>query len=98
MQKRLESADIVDPLEQKKIAGQRVLFGCTVTVENEAGVEKTYSIVGVDEIDLPKGRISWVAPISKALLGASEGDLVSFRSPGGIEELEIVKVTYQQLD
>ena len=98
LQKRLESADIVDPLEQQKRAGLRVLFGCTVTVENADGDEKTYSIVGVDEIDLAKGRISWVAPLSKALLGASEGDLVSFRSPRGIEELEIVKVVYRSLD
>lgn len=97
LQQRLESADIVDPVMQKKIAGERVLFGCTVTVENAAGKEKTYSIVGVDEIDLPKGRISWVSPLGKALLGASEGDLVRFNSPGGTEELEITKVDYQSL-
>ncbi len=98
LQSRLNAAEIVDPFEQKKIAGYRVLFGCTVTVENEAGVEKTYSIVGVDEIDLPKGRISWLSPIGKALLGCSEGDLVKFKTPGGLDELEIVKVAYQALD
>ncbi len=98
IQKRLEHAEIVDPLQQKQRAGDRVLFGCTVRVENEAGEEKTYSIVGVDEIDLPKGRISWVAPISKALLGAAEGDSVSFRTPGGVELLEIVQVEYLPID
>ena len=98
LQKRLDAAEVVDPLEQKKIAGERVLFGCTVTVENETGGEKTYSIVGVDEIDLPKGRISWVSPIGKALLGRLKGDLVCFKTPGGDEELEIVKVEYQLLD
>lgn len=98
LQSRLNAADVVDPLEQKKIAGDRVLFGCTVTVANEAGDEKRYSIVGVDEIDLPQGRISWVSPIGKALLGRSEGDLVNVKTPGGLEELEIVKVAYLALD
>lgn len=98
LQKRLQGAEVVDPLEQRRVAGDRVLFGCTVTVENEAGEEKVYSIVGVDEIDLPKGRLSWVSPIGRALLGRSEGDMVTFRSPGGVEELEIVKVEYRALD
>lgn len=97
LQQRLESADVVDPVAQQKIAGQRVLFGCTVTVENEAGREKTYSIVGVDEIDLPRGRISWVSPLGKALLGTSVGDLISFKSPGGVEDLEIINVEYKSL-
>lgn len=98
LQQRLESADIVDPVAQHKIAGCRVLFGCTVTIEDEAGVQRTYSIVGVDEIDLPKGRISWVSPLGRALLGAEEGDLISFKSPGGVEELEIIKAEYKSLD
>lgn len=98
LQKRLEAADIIDPLTQKKSAGERVLFGCTVTVENQAGEEKRYSIVGVDEIDLPKGHVSWVSPIGKALLGNSEGDTISFRTPGGVEELEIVQVDYLPID
>jgi transcription elongation factor GreB len=98
LQQRLDCAEVVDPLAQQEIAGDRVLFGGTVTVANESGVEKTYSIVGVDEIDLAKGRISWVSPIGKALLGRSEGDLVRFKTPGGEEELEILRVGYQPLD
>lgn len=98
LQNRLDAAEVVDPLEQARIAGKRVLFSCTVTVENQNGDEKTYSIVGVDEIDLPKGRISWVSPIGKALLGKSEGDEVTFKTPGGVEELEIVAVEYKALD
>ncbi len=97
IQKRLEAAQVIDPLAQQKLAGDRVLFGCTVRVENEAGDEKIFSIVGVDEIDLPKGHISWVSPIGKALLGNREGDLVSFQTPGGVEELEIVQVEYKAL-
>lgn len=96
--KRIENAEVVDPVTQKSIAGDRVLFGCTVSVENEEGEIKTYVIVGVDEIDLPKGWISWVSPVGKALLGRSEGDLVSFVTPGGVSELEIVKVDYKALE
>jgi len=98
LQHRLEASEIVDPVAQRAVAGDRVLFGCTVTVENENGEEKTYSIVGVDEIDLQRGRISWVSPLGKALLGSSEGDLISFRSPGGVEELEITNIEYRSLD
>jgi len=96
--KRLEDATIVDPAEQKDIANGRVLFGCTVTVENEEGEEKTYSIVGVDEYEPSLGHISWTSPVGKALLGSSEGDVVSFMTPGGRGELEIIKVEYKALD
>ena len=98
LQKRLAAAEVVDPVAQRKIAGERVLFGGTVTVENENGEEKTYTIVGVDEIDLKKNRISWVSPIGKALLGRVIGDTIGVRTPGGLEELEIVKVEYSAVD
>ncbi len=94
IQKRLEVADIVDPLEQGKRAGDRVLFGCTVTVENEDGEEKVYSIVGVDEINTEAGLISWVSPVGRALLGHRLGDVVVVRVPQGEMELEIVAVEY----
>ncbi|NOQ42341.1 MAG: transcription elongation factor GreB [Desulfuromusa sp.] len=96
--KRLEAATVVDPVEQQKIANGRVLFGCTVTIENEAGEEKVFSIVGTDELDASRGYVSWVSPIGRALLGASEGDLVSFATPGGQTELEIIKAEYKALN
>jgi len=96
--KRLEEATIVDPVEQQKIADGRVLFGCTVTVENEAGEEKVYSIVGADEFDAARGYVSWTSPVGRALLGRSAGDLVSFATPGGQAELEILRVEYKALD
>jgi len=98
LQGRLDAAEIVDPLRQGELAGERVLFGVTVTVENEDGDERTVSIVGEDEIDLNKGRISWVSPLGRALLGNSAGDLIQFKSPRGVEELEIIKVEYLSLD
>ena len=96
--KRLANATIVDPVEQQKIANGRVLFGSTVTVENEAGEEKVFSIVGTDELNPSRGYVSWVSPIGRALLGATEGDLVSFETPGGQSELEIIKVEYKSLE
>ncbi len=96
--KRLEQATIVDPVEQAKIANGRVLFGCTVTVENAEGEEKVFSIVGADEFDAGRGHVSWTSPVGRALLGKSAGDLVSVATPGGRTELEIVKVEYKPLD
>ena len=96
--RQLEDATIVDPVEQQKIANGRVLFGCTVTVENEAGEEKVYSIVGADELDPSRGYLTWISPIGRALLGSAEGDLVSFTTPGGQTELEIIKVEYKTLN
>jgi len=96
--KQLDAADIVDPLDQKERAGDRVLFGATVTVENADGVERVLSLVGGDEMDASRGRISWFSPVGRALLNAREGDEVSVITPGGREELEIVKVEYLPLD
>ena len=98
LQKRLERATVVDPVAQGGVAGDRVLFGCTVTVENEDGEEKTFSIVGEDEYDPKRGYVSWVSPIGKALLGKREGDEVNFVTPGGRSVLEILKVEYRALD
>jgi transcription elongation factor GreB len=97
LQQRLESADIVDPVSQGDIAKGRILFGCTVTIENEAGEERCYAIVGGDEIDTERGYISWTSPVGKALLGHREGDIVVVKTPGGDEELEVVSVAYLPL-
>ena len=96
--KRIESLEVVDPVKQGDIANGRVLFGATVTVEDDEGEEKVYSIVGIDEYDGGKRKVSWVSPIGKALLGCSEGDSVSFVTPGGVSELEIIKVEYKTID
>ena len=96
--KRIESLEVVDPVKQRDIANGRVLFGATVTVEDDEGEEKVYSIVGIDEYDGGKGKVSWISPIGKALLGRFEGDSVSFVTPGGVCELEIAKVEYKSID
>lgn len=90
--KRIESSEVVGPAAH---SSDRVFFGATVTVQDEKGDEKTYAIVGVDEIDLSKNRISWVSPLAAALLKKQVGDVVTFRSPKGLRELEIVKIRYE---
>ena len=92
---RLDAAVVVDPT---KITASRVQFGATLEVVDEEGVEKTYSIVGVDEVDTAKGRISWQSPIGKALLGKEEGDEVLVKIPAGEVTLEIVKIAYQPIE
>lgn len=94
LNKRLEIAEVVDPLTK---SGPVVLFSATVMVEGEDGRKKRYSIVGVDETDIAKGRISWVSPIGKALLQAKLGDTVTVRTPKGEEDLEILEVRYEDL-
>lgn len=90
--KRLENAEIVDPARQSRL--DQVFFGATVTWANAKGDERTIKIVGIDEVDPGRGHVSWISPIAKALLRAYEGDLVKMRTPGGVEEIEIVKVAY----
>ena len=93
--KRLDAAVIVDPAMRE--ATDQVFFGATVTVIHESGVEKTYSIVGIDEADASCGRISWISPLARALLKAREGDAVVLRTPAGKEEIEVVSVEYREI-
>ncbi len=97
--KRLDRAEVVDPLNRRNDDNaDQVFFGATVTVASEGGEERTVSIVGVDEIDTTRGRISWVSPMARALLKAREGDVVTLHTPAGSEPLEIRRVDYQSLD
>jgi transcription elongation factor GreB len=95
LQKQLESYEVVDPAARPRT--DRVFFGATVTVQDEDGEEATYQIVGGDELDesLGPGRISYEAPLGRALLGKREGDAISVRRPAGEVELTIVKVEWK---
>lgn len=90
--KRLDLAEVVDPSVHH--GSDQVFFGATVTYENQAGEEHTVTIVGIDELDPLNGRISWISPVARALTKAREGDSVTLRTPGGIEELTILEVSY----
>lgn len=95
LQKRLEAARVVDPLEQK---GDRVVFGATVTVADEDGHERTYRIVGIDESEPTLGKVSWISPLAKTLMGARVGDGVTLRTPKGEEELEVLDVRFVAIE
>jgi transcription elongation factor GreB len=92
IRKRLERVQVVDPARQTR--RDKVFFGATVTYAREDDREVTITIVGVDEADSGAGRISWVSPVARALLGAGVGDLVRVRTPQGMESLEIVAIRY----
>lgn len=91
LNKRIDAAEVVEPTQQK---GKKILFGATVTVEDEDGQRRVYRIVGIDETDAKEGKVSWISPVGQALLQANEGDAVTLKTPRGEEELEIVKVQY----
>ncbi|OWY38693.1 transcription elongation factor GreB [Xenophilus sp. AP218F] len=93
--KRLEIAEVVDP--ETREATDQIFFSATVLIERGDGSEQRLSIVGVDEIDLARGHISWISPIARALLKAREGDSVLFRGPDGDEDIEILEVSYQKI-
>ena len=95
--KRLDLAEVVDPAARGQDIDQ-VFFGATVTLADEQGLESTYAIVGIDEADASRGRISWVSPLARALLKRREGERIVFKAPGGDHLLEIVRVEYRPLD
>jgi transcription elongation factor GreB len=94
LMKRLEIAEVVDARDQDQ---DRVYFGATVVYLDARGEEQTVSIVGTDEVDPVRRRVSWVSPIAKALLKAREGDTVTVSTPAGPERLEILEVRYEEL-
>ncbi len=96
--RRIENAEVVDPVAQGKTAAGRVLFGATVTVEDEAGEEIVYAIVGIDEYNGARGLVSWQSPIGRALMRKEVGDVTVVKTPAGIRELEIVAVEYKAIE
>ena len=93
--KRIGFAEVIDPAQQPH---EKIYFGATVQVCDKAGEDHTYTIVGMDEVDLSRGRISWIAPLAKALLGKQEGDFVTVQTPIGAQELEILEVRYEAVE
>jgi transcription elongation factor GreA len=92
LETKLAFANVIDPA---KLSGDKVVFGATVTVaDTESGEKQTYTIVGEDEADIKAGRISITAPVARAMIGRSVGDAVRVKTPKGLRELEVVKVSF----
>jgi len=88
----LEIAEVVDP--SVHAGSDQIFFGATVTYVDDEGVERTVTILGVDEADNGLQQISWISPVARALLKAREGDEVSLQTPAGTRTLEILSVHY----
>jgi len=94
LSKRLDIAEIVDPRVHH--GSDQIFFGATIVYENLQGEEVTITIVGVDEFDPLKGKISWVSPVARALTKNRIGDTIILKTPSGIDELTILDVTYPE--
>jgi transcription elongation factor GreB len=92
LEARIASAELVAPPER---GDDEVRFGANVTVAGGNGERRRHQIVGVDEADPAQGRVAFISPLARALLGRAVGDTVLFRAPRGEEELEIVEVDYE---
>ena len=90
--RRLEKAEVTDPSVHH--GSDQVFFGATVTYMEEDGEEKTVTIMGIDEVDNLQGQVSWIAPVSRALLRARVGDVVPLHTPAGIRDIEVIDVQY----
>lgn len=90
--KRLDIAEVADPSAHH--GSDQIFFGATVTYANAKGEERTITIKGIDESDSLAGEVSWISPIARALLKAREGDEVQLLTPGGVERLEVLEVSY----
>lgn len=92
LQRQMEAAEVIDPAT---FTAKEVLFGATVTIEEEDGKQKTYAIVGTDETEPEKGKISWKSPLARALYRAKVGDFITFESPQGERDVEVLKIEYK---
>jgi len=92
LESRVAKAIVLDPRKQK---ADEVQFGATVDVVDEHDKKHKFTIVGEDEADAAKGRISWLSPLAKTLLGAKTGDTVVWKRPAGDLELAVEKISYR---
>jgi transcription elongation factor GreB len=96
--KRIDAAEVVDPEAPRTgRAATHVFFGATVRYANAAGTERTVSIVGLDEVDPDRHRISWMSPLARALLKSGPGDGVVLHAPATTEHLQILDVRYERI-
>jgi transcription elongation factor GreB len=92
--KRMELASVTDPAVH--FGSDQVFFGATVTYEDDQGLGKTITILGIDEADSLNGQVSWVSPIARALLKSKVGDVVRLQTPVGMQDIEVIQVSYPE--
>jgi transcription elongation factor GreB len=89
---RLEVADITEP--SVHYGKDQVFFGCTVAYEDDEGIERSITILGIDEADSLKKQVTWISPVAKALIKSRVGDVVKLQTPSGKQEIEVLSVSY----
>jgi transcription elongation factor GreA len=87
---KIGGAEVIEP----PTSGDRITFGSTVRLEDEAGKEVRYQIVGSDEADPPNGRISVLAPLARTLIGKRVGDNVTAQLPNGKKTFDVLQVNF----
>jgi transcription elongation factor GreB len=92
LSKRLEIAEIVEPSIHH--GSDQIFFGATVTYVDDADVERTITILGIDEVDSSQQQVSWVSPIARTLLKARTGDTLRLVTPAGVSEIQVLDVKY----
>ena len=90
--KRIEIMEVTDPAVHH--GSDQIFFGATVTYMDDAGVQRTVTILGIDEADSSKGQVTWVSPIARTLLKARTGDVLQLVTPAGLVEIEVISVQY----
>jgi len=93
-QESLAAAEVVPSPPPK--SRDTVQFGARVTLRELDGSESAYEIVGVDEADFAEGRISWLSPLARALMGANVGEPITFQAPSGPQKLQVLGITYSE--
>lgn len=92
--KRMELASVTDPAVH--FGSDQVFFGATVSYEDDQGIAKTITILGIDEADSLNAQVSWVSPIARALLKSKVGDVVRLQTPAGMQDIEVIQVSYPE--
>ena len=90
--KRLEMAEVTDP--SAHWGSEQVFFGATVTYSDQQGIERTVTILGIDEADSAQSQVSWISPIARTLIKSRVGDELRLMTPVGIQLIEILEVQY----
>ena len=90
--KRMEIAEITNP--SAHFGNDQIFFGATVSYADEAGLERTVTITGIDEANSTRGDVSWISPVARTLLRARVGDTLKLVMPGRVEAIEVLSVTY----
>jgi len=91
---KVGAAEVIEP----PTSGDRITFASTVVLEDENGKEIRYQIVGSDEADPAKGRISIMSPLARTLIGKNVGDHVTAQLPGGKKTFDIVRANFPWTD